>query len=87
MTKALKDREVDGILTDNFAWTRYVDDLKEESIRVEKEYEHPITYGFVLPGTSTFLTECARRYTRSYNHEMFERIAKYLVPIKVRKLC
>ena len=84
MTKAVMAQEVDGILIDNYALTRFSKMMEKESIRVERTIEHPITYGLVLPTGSPNTTQCVRRYMDNFNHEIFEHIAKHLKPIKVR---
>lgn len=86
MTKAVKKQEVDGILIDNYALTRFSNLMEKEPFRVERTIEHPITYGLVLPSGSPNTEQCVRRYMRNFNHEIFERIAKHLIPIKVNKL-
>ena len=86
MTKAVKGQEVDGILIDNYALTRFSNLMEKEPFRVERTIEHPITYGLVLPSGSPNTEHCVRRYMRNYNHEIFERIAKHLIPIKVISL-
>lgn len=83
MTKAVKEQEVDGILIDNYALTRFSNLMEKEPFRVERTIEHPITYGLVLPSGSPNTEQCVRRYMRNFNHEIFERIAKHLIPIKV----
>ena len=83
MTKALISQEVDGILIDNYALTRFSKMMAKESIRVERTIEHPIIYGLVLPTGSPKTTQCVRRYMDNFNHEIFEHIAKHLLPIKV----
>jgi len=82
MTKAVMDQEVDGILIDNYALTRFSKMMEEEPIRVERTIEHPITYGLVLPTGSPITTQCVRRYMDSFNHEIFMDIAKHLKPVK-----
>ena len=77
-------QEVDGILIDNYALTRFSKMMEKESIRVERTIEHPITYGLVLPTGSPNTTQCVRRYMDSFSHEIFEHIAKHLKPVKVR---
>ena len=85
MTKAVQDFEIDGLLIDNYALTRFSQFLeKGQGLRVERTIEHPITYGLVLPSGAPQTTQCVRRYMRNYNHEIFDHIAKYLIPIKVR---
>ena len=85
MTKAVQDFEIDGLLIDNYALTRFSQFLeKGQGLRVERTIEHPITYGLVLPSGTPQTTQCVRRYMRNYNHEIFDHIAKYLIPIKVR---
>lgn len=83
MTKAVIHQEVDGILIDNYALTRFSKMMEEEPIRVERTIEHPITYGLVLPTGSPITTQCVRRYMDSFNHEIFMDIAKHLKPVKV----
>lgn len=85
MTKAVKEQEVDGILIDNYALTRFSNLMEKEPFRVERTIEHPITYGLVLPSGSPNTEHCVRRYMRNYNHEIFERIAKHLIPIKSKR--
>ncbi|XP_078360358.1 uncharacterized protein LOC144644704 [Oculina patagonica] len=82
MTQAVKYQEVDGILIDNYALTRFSNRMAKEPFRVERTIEHPITYGLVLPSGSPNTEQCVRRYMKNFNHEIFERIAKHLKPIK-----
>lgn len=85
MTNAVINQDVDGILIDNYALTRFSKMMEDASIRVERTIEHPITYGLVLPTGSPNTTQCVRRYMDNFNHEIFEHIAKYLQPIKSTK--
>lgn len=86
MTKAVQDFEIDGLLIDNYALTRFSQFLeKGQGLRVERTIEHPITYGLVLPSGAPQTTQCVRRYMRNYNHEIFDHIAKYLIPIKTKQ--
>lgn len=82
MTKAVMAQEVDGILIDNYALTRFSNWMEEEPIRVERIIEHPITYGLVLPTGSPVTTQCVRRYMKNFDHEIFDNIAKHLKPVK-----
>lgn len=84
MTNAVINQDVDGILIDNYALTRFSKLMENASIRVERTIEHPITYGLVLPTGSPNTTQCVRRYMDNFNHEIFEHIAKYLQPLKVK---
>ena len=83
MTTALMAQEVDGILIDNYALTRFSNWMEKEPIRVERTIEHPITYGLVLPTGSPITTQCVRRYMTNFDHEIFDNIAKHLKPVKV----
>lgn len=86
MTKAVQDSVVDGLLIDNYALTRFSKLMeKEKGLRVERTIEHPITYGLALPSGEPQTTQCVRRYMRNYNHEIFDHIAKYLIPIKSKQ--
>ena len=85
MTTALMAQEVDGILIDNYALTRFSNWMEKEPIRVERTIEHPITYGLVLPTGSPITTQCVRRYMTNFDHEIFDNIAKHLKPVKVSK--
>ncbi|KAM7449007.1 hypothetical protein ABFA07_003010 [Porites harrisoni] len=82
MTTALMAQEVDGILIDNYALTRFSNWMEKEPIRVERTIEHPITYGLVLPTGSPITTQCVRRYMTNFDHEIFDNIAKHLKPVK-----
>ena len=83
MATELKNKTVDGILIDNYALTPFPDMMKDESIRLEKTYDHPITYGLVLSSGSEMMEECARRFVRDHAHEIFDDVSTYLVPLKV----
>ena len=84
MTSAVIHKDVDGILIDNYALTRFSKMMESDKIRVERTIKHPITYGLVLPTGSPNTTTCVRRYVDNYNHELFEHIAKHLKPLKVK---
>lgn len=86
MTLELRAQKVDGILIDNYALTPFPNMMKGDAIRLEKTYDHPITYGIVLSAGSEKMEKCARRYVRNYRHEIFDHVSKYLVPLGVRKL-
>ena len=87
MTKAVKAKDVEGILIDNYALTRFSKMMEGDTIRVERTIEHPITYGLVLPTGSPRTAQCVRRYMDNYDHEIFQHIAKHLKPIKVKYQC
>jgi hypothetical protein len=83
MTRALKKHDIDGILIDNYALTRFSQFLeKEKNIRLESTIEHRIVYGMVLPSGSTRTEKCARRYMNNYRHEIFATISKQLKPLR-----
>ena len=87
ITSAVKNKEVEGVLIDNYALTRFSNSMEDEPIRLERTIEHPITYGLVLPTGSPRTAQCVRRYMDNYNHEIFEHIAKHLKPVKVKYQC
>jgi len=82
ITSAVKNKEVEGVLIDNYALTRFSNLMEDDPIRLERTIEHPITYGLVLPTGSPRTAQCVRRYMDNYNHEIFEHIAKHLKPVK-----
>ncbi|XP_029203797.2 uncharacterized protein LOC114967902 isoform X2 [Acropora millepora] len=82
ITRAVKNKEVEGVLIDNYALTRFSNLMEDDPIRLERTIEHPITYGLVLPTGSPRTAQCVRRYMDNYNHEIFEHIAKHLKPVK-----
>ncbi|XP_031573022.1 uncharacterized protein LOC116307021 [Actinia tenebrosa] len=86
MTKALKKHEIDGLLIDNYALTRFSNDFaQEKNIRLESTIEHRINYGMVLPSDSNKAETCVRRYMKNYRQDIFTIIAKHLKPLEPGK--
>ncbi|KAK3738688.1 hypothetical protein QZH41_020338, partial [Actinostola sp. cb2023] len=82
MTKALKAHEIDGMLIDNYALTRFSQFFDtEKTIRLESTMDHSITYGMVLPSGNTKTETCVRRYMKNYRQEVFGSISKQLKPL------
>ena len=72
-----------GVLIDNFILSASAKVLKENRLRLEREFEYPVTYGIVMKKNSTKTEECFRRYVRRHPQKMFEMIANKLKPVKV----
>ena len=79
-----EDRHLHGALLDNFILSTNTHILNETKLRIEREFEHPVTYGIVMKREGSTNTEkCFRRYLRRHPDKLFEIIAKELKPIKV----
>ena len=50
---------------------------------MEREIEHPVTYGFVMKRNSSQIEKCFRKYVINFPQKTFETISKYLIPISV----
>lgn len=82
MTKALIKHEIDGMLIDNYALTRFSKFFEtEKNIRLETTIDHPITYGMVLPSGNTKTETCVRKYMKNYRNKIFGSISKQLKPL------
>ena len=79
-------QKLKGSLIDNYVLTYYSDFVKDNDVRIETTFEHAITYGLsVRANESSDMLNCFRRYVRNHPQEVFEIIAKYLEPLKVRR--
>ncbi|XP_028518307.1 uncharacterized protein LOC110250149 [Exaiptasia diaphana] len=86
MTKALKAHDIDGLLIDNYALTRFSKFFEtEKTIRLESTIDHRISYGMVLPSGNTKTETCIRKYMKNYRQETFGSISKQLRPLSQRK--
>lgn len=82
-----KNNQLKGSLIDNYVLTYYSDFVEKNDVRIETTFPHAITYGLSLrANASSKMLKCFRRYVRNHPQEAFEIIAKYLKPLKVRKL-
>ena len=72
-----------GALIDNFILSASTETLKTNRLRLEREFEQPVTYGIVMKKNSTETEKCFRRYVRRHPQKMFEIIANKLKPVKV----
>ncbi|KAK3735597.1 hypothetical protein QZH41_013716, partial [Actinostola sp. cb2023] len=82
MNAALLNRSLSASLIDNYVLTYYHEYVKDNPVRIETTYQHPITYGVVLRNNASKMTNCFRTYIRNHPQEVFEVIAKYLEPLK-----
>ncbi|XP_065653997.1 uncharacterized protein LOC100209825 isoform X3 [Hydra vulgaris] len=76
-----KNPNLHGALLDNFILSANQDVFKKVNLRMEREIDHPVTYGFVIKNNSSKMEKCFRNYVRNFPHKTFQIIAKYLVPI------
>ena len=85
MNEALMKDTLKGSLIDNYVLTYYSDFVKKADIRIEKTFNHPITYGVALrtPHNSSVL-RCFRRYVVNHPQVVFEIIAEHVKALKVR---
>eukprot|EP00111_Clytia_hemisphaerica_P020644 TCONS_00060853-protein len=82
-TNLTEDRHLHGALMDNFILTTNTDFLDKTKLRIDREFEHPVTYGVVMKREGSTNTEkCFRKYLRRHPDKLFEIIAKELKPIK-----
>ena len=84
LTDLMTSKILHAAMIDNFILSASTEALKKSKLRMEREIEHPVTYGIVMVHNSSKLEKCFQKYKRHYPQELFEIIADKLVPVKVR---
>lgn len=83
LSDLMTNKILHAAMIDNYILSASAEVLKKSKLRMEREVEHPVTYGIVIVDNSTKVEKCFRKYIRHYPQELFEIIHDNLVPVKV----